>query len=162
MVCCYLVHEVLNMTENNKVCFEDCKMYFTTTKKYQRQKEKRQLYLTQILQVKDFIIEGLENNFEAKMLYDYLEFKKAVSMPYVTFLRLIRTKIINAQSISSWKFGEKIDKLDELSKKTGSTTETKKEQVKAEKKENKPQLVAPSFSNWDGDSTKFIDKLVGN
>ena len=80
MVCCYLVHEVLNMTENNKVCFEDCKMYFTTTKKYQRQKEKRQLYLTQILQVKDFIIEGLENNFEAKMLYDYLEFKKAVLM----------------------------------------------------------------------------------
>ena len=151
------------MTENNKVCFEDCKMFFQQFKtSADKKKIKQQLYLTQILSLKDFIKEGLDKEFTLMMLYDYLLYKDAISMTYKTFSRLVRVKILGNKTISSWKFDEKIDKLDELSKKTGSTTETKKEQVKAEKKENKPQLVAPSFSNWDGDSTKFIDELVGN
>ena len=65
------------MTENNKVCFEDCKMFFQQFKtSADKKKIKQQLYLTQILSLKDFIKEGLDKEFTLMMLYDYLLYKQ--------------------------------------------------------------------------------------
>ena len=162
---------------------EDC-IAATQNTEAKNNREKRRLYLIQILSCKNFILEGLKYGLEISYLYDTLKEHQAVSMPYVTFSRLIRKKIINADSVEQWRIesfashnaGNNSDtalaKQVQISKTKASANAVKnnipKKDVisKTDKSQSdntqKKQFKFPSFDNWDGDSTKFIDEWIGN
>jgi hypothetical protein len=147
------------------------------------------LYLTEVLANKDVIISLIKNSYKLTIIWSYLTDRKAITVPYNSFAKIVREQLLHCSSVQSWIKGEEFEniesrkpsmkvqnqvkrKINDNAKKTNSGNVKKEDsnstnqdlnaiKNKSQNNSDKKQFKVPSFDNWDGDSTKYIDDWIG-
>lgn len=182
----------MNTTSNSPISAEDFKSNYIKESDLSAKKKTvaGAVYLTEVLANKDVIIKLIKCSYKLTIIWSYLTDRKAITVPYSSFVKIVREHLLHGNSVQSWIKGEEFENIDsgkhsmtsQIQKNTSDKTKSERSaNLKVQNKssvstnqdsdalKNKPdngndkkQFKFPSFDNWDGDSTKFIDEWIGN